>query len=479
MSGLTLSQAQQRWTASGTDALAARHMVITDGNGVVAELPLSELGVTVTPEAAADAAWQACHGGSFFENGWAFARSFFTPQDLVPVLNTDSVTMRGCIETLSREVNCTVVDGAYALEQDGADGPGLYLTRPRDGQMIDADALADALQNRLEAQCLDRVFCAYRQAEGKPLDVSAVYNALHGPVHNAKYDKATGAITPHHVGVSFDPDALAQQLESAQPGETFLSAAEVEFPAVSTEQLQEGLFRDVLGTYTTTVSGTSARRGNVRLAAACIDGRIYNPGEEFWYNATVGERTTARGFRGAPAYAGGKTVEAIGGGICQVSSTLYYATLLADLKIVLRYCHQFAPSYIPFGCDATVSWNGPDYAFRNSTDYPIKIVATDVDDVLTVTLYGTKADDNYVEIVSNTTSVTHYQTVYQNDDSLPAGEEQVVQTPYTGYFVKTYRNVYSGDGTLLRSTFESNSDYEVRNKIVAVGTGLGVTEQSN
>ena len=288
------------------------------------------------------------------------------------------------------------------------------------------------------------------------------------------YDRATGKPTQSRVGVQFDVETVQHQLDAAAPGEEFLAEAEVQFPPASTEEMETAMFRDVLGTCTTTCAGPWGRRQNIKLASAAIDGRIYNPGEEFWYNATVGQRTEARGFQPAAAYSGGKTVTSIGGGICQVSSTLYYAALMADLKIVLRYAHMFDPGYMPVtGCDATVSWGGPDFAFRNSTPYPIKITTAYNNDnnQLTITLWGTKTDDTYVTMTNRFLSYSESQVVYQESESVAPGTTQVEQYGHNGYAVRTYRNVYSGDGTLLRSTEEAYSDYDRADKIILVAPG--------
>ena len=163
-----------------------------------------------------------------------------------------------------------------------------------------------------------------------------------------------------------------------------------------------------------------------------------NPGEEFWYNSAVGQRTAARGYQEAGVYEGGRTTTGIGGGICQVSSTLYYAVLLSDLDIVLRYCHMFNPGYMPIGCDATVSWGGPDFAFRNSRDYPIKIVTSYNDNTneVTCTILGTKVDDHYVVMTNAVLGVTDYQTVYQESPDVAPGEEVIDQYGHTGYYVR-------------------------------------------
>lgn len=162
-------------------------------------------------------------------------------------------------------------------------------------------------------------------------------------------------------------------------------------------------------------------------------------------------------------------MDVYGGGVCQVSSTLYYATLKANLEIVMRYCHQYAPGYIKWGCDATVYDGFPDFIFANNTDYPIKIVTYWNDNNVTVEILGTKVDDSYVEMVSETVDVIPWETVYEETDELAPGEKQEIQTPYTGYVVQTWRNVYAGDGSLLSSTFEATSNYESRDQIIRIG----------
>ena len=140
---------------------------------------------------------------------------------------------------------------------------------------------------------------------------------------------------------------------------------------------------------------------------------MLNCGDQFSYNDAIGPTTADYGFYAAPGYVGGKTVDVYGGGVCQVSSTLYYATLKADLEIVMRYCHQYAPGYIKWGCDATVYDGFPDFIFANNTDYPIKIVTYWNDNNVTVEILGTKVDDSYVDMVSETVGVIPRETVYE------------------------------------------------------------------
>ena len=473
VSGMSAQEAEQLWQEKGAAALESTAIDLTRDGRTVGSVTLAELGVTVKPlyiSRAAGCDSASDHPLTVVESGWELLRSYLRPTDVTPQLDVDGAKLTDTCETLADTLDCTLVDGSYRLEN----GQGLYITKPRDGEKLDGGALRTLLEQRLAARDLSPAECVYQERQAAALDVQALHDELEGKTVSAVCDKATGRPTQSHVGVTFDVAAVQSQLDAAAPGAEFLADAEVQFPAVTTEELETAMFRDVLGTSTTKCAGPWGRHQNIRLAAKAINGNIYNPGEEFWYNAAVGQRTEARGFQPAAAYSGGRTVTSIGGGICQVSSTLYYATLLSDLKIVLRYAHMFDPGYMPVtGCDATVSWGGPDFAFRNDTDYPIKIVTSYNDDTneLTVTIMGTRVNDNYVVMTNQFLSYSEFKVVYKEDESVSPGDQVVDQYGHNGYEVRTYRNVYDGEGKLLRSTVEATSDYDRGDKIILVAPG--------
>ena len=473
VSGMSAQEAEQLWQEKGAAALESTAIDLTRDGRTVGSVTLAELGVTVKPlyiSRAAGCDSASDHPLTVVESGWELLRSYLRPTDVTPQLDVDGAKLTDTCDTLADTLDCTLVDGSYRLEN----GQGLYITKPRDGEKLDGGALRTLLEQRLAARDLSPAECVYRERQAAALDVQALHDELEGKTVSAVCDKATGRPTQSHVGVTFDVAAVQSQLDAAAPGAEFLADAEVQFPAVTTEELETAMFRDVLGTSTTKCAGPWGRHQNIRLAAKAINGNIYNPGEEFWYNAAVGQRTEARGFQPAAAYSGGRTVTSIGGGICQVSSTLYYATLLSDLKIVLRYAHMFDPGYMPVtGCDATVSWGGPDFAFRNDTDYPIKIVTSYNDDTneLTVTIMGTRVNDNYVVMTNQFLSYSEFKVVYKEDESVSPGDQVVDQYGHNGYEVRTYRNVYDGEGKLLRSTVEATSDYDRGDKIILVAPG--------
>lgn len=435
MSGLTVPQAQERWQQKGQAVCQATQLPLTLDGETAGQVSLWELGVSVTPETAAQLAYDAGHSGHFLENGWSLLRSWFRETSLTPPWTADDAALQEKAAELAEQLDVAAVDGACRLEPGKEDG--FLVTVPKNGRKIDPRQLADALRAALTAGTLEPVACAYEVVEAKPVDFDA-FAETYATAKNASYNAAADQVEEGTVQVTFDADAAQKLVAQAQPGQEITVPAQIQQPKVS-------------------------------KAAQNISGTVLNCGDQFSYNDAIGPTTADYGFYAAPGYVGGKTVDVYGGGVCQVSSTLYYATLKANLEIVMRYCHQYAPGYIKWGCDATVYDGFPDFIFANNTDYPIKIVTYWNNNNVTVEILGTKVDDSYVEMVSETVDVIPWETVYEETDELAPGEKQEIQTPYTGYVVQTWRNVYAGDGSLLSSTFEATSNYESRDQIIRIG----------
>ena len=222
----------------------------------------------------------------------------------------------------------------------------------------------------------------------------------------------------------------------------------------------------MLGQCTTDFNpGNVGRTTNVLLATDFCNGVILMPGDIFSYNEAVGPRTYERGFKDATVYVGNSAEDGVGGGICQVSSTIYYAALRADLEIVERYAHSRMVTYVPLGEDATVAWGSKDFRFANNTPFPMKVVTSHKKDTLTVKLYGTQTENKTVKIVTNQLSKTPFEVVYEIDETLPLGTEKVKSNGYTGYQTESYRVVYI-DGVEVSRTFENKSTYKKYDKVI-------------
>lgn len=486
VAGMTVQQAGEELGSTLPQRTMSFYLPLTDksGDGVTAPegetlydpepaatVSCESLGITQDLDytAYAQSVYDRSQGQSgFFQGGWSFLAHLFHSQGAKGVyLEPDETVFRQKLSELAQTFSRPAQGTSYEVGQDS-----LTVTRELDGLAVTEADLEQPIREALSSEADGAVYVDAAILPAQALSAQDIHDAVAGSMKNAGYDAATDSITPEQAGAEFDVAEAQALLDAASPGETVEIPADIQQPHVTAAELKDVLFRDVLGQCRTHVSGTSARINNVKLSAAACNGVVLNTGDVFSYNATTGQRTTAKGYQAAPAYVGGETVDEVGGGVCQTSSTIYYACLRANLEITERYAHRYVPAYIDWGMDATVSWGGPDYKFTNNTDYPIKIVATYSGGYLTVKILGTNVDGTYVKMTNEVLSKTNWETVYKDDETLPAGTEKVTTTPYTGYKVKSYRNVYSADGKLISSTYEATSDYKVRNKVISRGPAL-------
>ena len=165
---------------------------------------------------------------------------------------------------------------------------------------------------------------------------------------------------------------------------------------VTVNDLGKEAFPDLLATFSTNyVTSNTDRTTNLRLAAGKINGTVVMPGEIFSYNKVVGKRTVSAGYKEAAIYQDGGVTNGLGGGICQISTTLYNAVIKANMEIETRRNHMFVPSYIGAGKDATVVWGSTDFKFKNRRDYPIKIETSVSGGVARVDIYGLRTNNEY------------------------------------------------------------------------------------
>jgi len=464
LSGQDQAQAEASLAASLPGWIDQDTVSITADGEDLGTYALSQLGAyAVAGEAAREAYAVGREDGAvgWLKNGWTMARCLLGGEtELTPTVYYDEAALGEAVRAVAARFDKEPVNASYQLSREG-----LFATKHQDGRALDQSALAAALMGAPET-----VDAQWELTPAKPLDVEEMAQTLSAEASPARYDIEQGKVVDGQVGVSLDAEAVAYVMEAAAQGETVQLPAEIVYPEMTAQELEAVLFRDLLGTCTTDVSGTSARKGNVKLAGASVNGTVLNDGDIFDYNQVVGQRTTERGYGEAATYINGETVNTVGGGICQVSSTIYKATLLSNLEIVERYAHRFYPGYIDLGMDATVSWGGPEFRFKNNTGYPIRIDVSYANSQLTVSIYGTKTDSSYVKMTREVLSTTSYETEYVETDELPYGTQKQKQNGYIGYEVKSYRNLYDGNGNLISSTLEAKSSYKSRNRIILVGT---------
>lgn len=329
------------------------------------------------------------------------------------------------------------------------------------GVDIDQELLLNVVMNALQNCNLSTITMEYATISYTALDLSNVYQELCTAAADAYYDPETHEIVEEKFGYSFDLAAANQQIAMAADGDVIHIDLEVIEPEVTKEYLESIYFSDVLSSFSTGNLGGANRVNNITLAAQAINGTVLAPGEVFSYNDVVGQRTAERGYKEAGAYANGQSVQELGGGICQVSSTLYNSVLYANLEIVYRTNHMFTVSYVDLGMDATVSWGSPDFKFKNNTEYPIRIDAKVENYQVVISIIGTKTDNIEVEMSYEILSTIPYTTKTTSDP------DKVNSTGRTGYNVVTYRHLIdSTTGEEISKTVEAYSNYSKTDIIV-------------
>lgn len=358
---------------------------------------------------------------------------------------------------------------SYVLEEDA-----LVFTKGRTGRTLDIAALL----TELEAQAVKAM--AGEETETVEVSVTTMAPAepnlegirveIYAEVAEAAFDPETGEILPSTIGRDLDVNAARAALEKTAEGEKCRVELIVTQPELSTETLTELLFRDVLGECTTYAYGTTSRRTNVRLSSEFANGFILMPGEEFSYATDCGPFTTDRGFKAAPGYLNGKTVDMEGGGVCQTASTIYLAVMRSGLEVVERHAHGYEPAYVPAGLDATVAGTVLDFRFANNTDYPVKI-ETSMDEKynLTVKLLGTNLTGTHWEPFTKNRVITQYaKTIYEPREDIPQGtlQKDSSRTAYNGVSVDTYTREVDAEGNVLQEVYLYRSRYKVRDAVV-------------
>lgn len=227
-----------------------------------------------------------------------------------------------------------------------------------------------------------------------------------------------------------------------------------------------------ISTFTTNTTANSKRNTNVKLACEAINGTVLMPGEEFSFNEVVGQRTEAKGYQAAAAYSNGEVVQEIGGGVCQVSTTLYNAVLRAGLKTTVRRSHTYEPSYVTPGQDATVSYGGPDYKFMNNSNTAIGIRSSYGDRVCTVSIYGIPILEEGVKYTLKSTKLKDTDIpapTYEEDPTLQPEEEKVKSAGSQGSYWET-RLVITKDGEVVSQDVDHNTTYKGHAPVVLRNT---------
>lgn len=481
--GMTRSEAVQAVKRATQDTFTKMDMVIQLPEDALSLSP-DKTEAKLDVQSAVDAAFAYGRTGSQDQQQKEYQASLTGNHTigLLPFLTLNKEYIQTSLNTFAEKYAGLFTQSGYTLEgqqpnleadqyDPSAPGQTLVLTIGTPGLGLD---LNDLYNRVLDAYSLNvflvKMDSVSVSSEPEPLDLDAIYEETYVAPVDATVDQETYESIPGSYGYAFDLESAKQLLAGSQYGDILRIPMEY----IEPEILENAYFMDELGSCQTPHTSNENRNTNLRLACQALNGLILQPGETLSYNQALGERTSEKGYKPAPAYSGHELVDTVGGGICQVSSTLYWCAMLSDLEIVDRVNHGYPATYMEKGLDATVSWNGPDFKFKNNTDFPIKILAEVSDGYVKMKIMGTDQRDYYIKMESVVTGATAPKITYEEhgpDDGYLDG--QVLEEGKTGYYVKTYRCKYDKQtDKLISRDYETLSSYLTKNKVIVkiVGT---------
>lgn len=373
---------------------------------------------------------------------------------------------RQSIEDIGVNLPGTIIESSHAVEEDE-----LIITKGKAGIVIDTEALLAKVKERLNDRDSkeDYIEIPVEQKEPEMIDIDKIHDEVYTEVKDAYYTKDPFTIYPEVEGIDFDVEAAKEQLKEEK--EEYVIKLTITKPKVTIDQIGSEAFPDQLSTFTTRYDVSDKdRTTNLEIACQKINGKVVLAGDTFSYNQTLGPRTIAAGYKNGKVYAGGEVVDGIGGGICQISSTLYNTVLMANLEIVERRNHQFVTSYLPAGRDATVVYGAIDFKFKNTRKFPVRIVASAKNGIATVSMYGLKEDNEYTfSFNTKTVASIPFTTKYEEDATLEAGTEKVKQKGVNGLKTETYINKML-NGKVVSTTLLSKDTYDAMTRVVIKST---------
>lgn len=418
VAGLTKQQAIEKVTNEFNTVLP-NNLTVSHGE-YETQLNLEDLGANLNIEEAVDRAYNIGRDSNIFKNMGTIIKNLVTVQDLGLNVTLNNEQCTQLFNDISTKLPDTVVQSSYYVE-----GRKLIITRGKTGNVVDVDPSIENIKNKIEdlSYASSKIELVTVSKDPDAIDIDKIHTEIYKEPVNAYYTTNPYVVYPHENGVDFNISVEEAKAMLNEVKDEYEIPLKYTAPSVTTNMIGTEAFPDLLAKYSTNYNAKDTdRTTNLRLAAEKVNRTVLMPGETFSYNTVVGERTIAAGYKEAAMYQNGEVVDGLGGGICQISTTLYNAVLYSNLEIVERRNHQFVPSYAKAGRDATVVYGSIDFRFKNTRNYPVKILCTVSGGVAKCEIYGLKENPDYdVEITSRVTETTStsiksetYKTVRQN-----------------------------------------------------------------
>lgn len=404
-----------------------------------------------------DMAYSVGRTGKILKDNYTIINAGLTKLEVNPAYQYNEKVIDDFITSAQGDLPDAVKQSGYSVE-----GNNLLISKGEKGVVINQEKLKKSIIDESVNITSDPITIQIPTQEKEPdgVDIQKIHSEIYKEPQDAYYTKEPFKVYPHVNGMDFaiSVEEASNLLNSDQVEITI--PLKITKPNKTTNQIGTEAFPDLLASYSTTFSTKNTNRTtNIKLSSNKINGVVLMPGQQFSFNTVVGKRTVGAGYKTAAVYVAGKVEQGIGGGICQTSSTLYNTALRANLEIVRRYNHRFDTGYVPLSTDATVSWGGPEFIFKNSRKYPVKIVSSVNGGKITISMYGCKENTEYeVQIKSETLQTIPMKTVYRTNTALAKGSKKTVQKGHGGYKSRAYR-ILKLDGKVVSKQLLSTDTY--------------------
>lgn len=406
--------------------------------------------------------------GNILTNNYSILFTKLFKKEIKPRLYLDDSLLSDTIKDINSKMKDAIVDNSYYIEKND-----LIIVKGKAGYIIKTEELKEKIYEQISNihTNYQTIEIPVEYKEPEPINLQKIHEEIYKEPQDAYVQKNPTVVHPEVNGIDFKISVEEAEELLKEDKEEYTIPLKITKPKKTINNLGEEAFPDLLATFSTRFDGSNYNRNtNIKLAAKKVNGTVILPGEKFSFNTIVGSRTIEAGFKEGTAYVGGKVVPDVGGGVCQVSSTIYNTALLANMQIVERSNHMFTTGYVAASRDATVYYGSLDFVFKNSRKYPIKMVASANGGVCKVSIYGIKEEKEYEVIIqSKITSYINPTTIYKEDPTLEEGKEIVEQTAITGCRSEGYK-ILKLNGKIVSQTLLSKDTYKSRNKIVRRGT---------
>lgn len=426
----------------------------------------SEINFEYNISSAIDDAYLIGRSGNIFSNNFTIISSIFDKHNIELDYTYDEEKLEKIITNISSEIPGVVTKPSFYINDENT----LIITKGQSGNKLDMNSSKTMILSAIDTDS-NIVSLKVDKVEPDDINIDEIYKEVYRKPQNASITTSPYSVTVEENGIDFAISLEdAKNLISSQDLEQYSIPLKVTEPEIKVADLGEDIFKNTLSSFTTKYDITNINRStNVELAISKINGTILQPGETFSFNTTVGARTTQNGFKNAAIYSDGELEYGIGGGICQVSSTLYNSVLRANLDIVERKNHSMTVNYVDVGMDATVSYGSVDFKFKNSRTYPIKVVATAKSGVMTISICGVPENVEYdVSFASDVLQKVDYKITYEPTSTLLPGAEYIKQSGKYGYKVSTYK-ILSQNGKEVSRVLLSTDTYKPQERIIQKG----------